>query len=207
MELAEKMSLPAKTAKLGLYDLYTADECFLTGTGAELIPVTMIDSRVIGSGTMLDTARFRALLARSLGVDARHIHAYVLGEHGDSEVIPWSLVTVGGVPLDVFCEQWDICTDDNVRKLMEERVRGAAYQVIQGKGGTYYGIGSALARIVEVILRDKVRNRILAADLICYPVGIFYSSVIANLLPKGVGDAILALTRPNVYIPNGGTDP
>jgi L-lactate dehydrogenase len=78
-----------------------------------------------------------------------------LGEHGDSEVIPWSLVTVGGVPLDVFCEQWEICTDDSVRKSIEIGVRDAAYQIIQGKGNTYYGIGSALARIVEVILRNQ----------------------------------------------------
>lgn len=112
-------------------------------------------NHVIGSGTTLDTARLRALLGQHLGVDAYHVHGYVLGEHGDSEVIPWSLVTVGGVPLDVFCEQWEICTDDNVRHSIEERVRGAAYQVIQGKGGTYYGIGSALARIVEVILRNQ----------------------------------------------------
>lgn len=112
-------------------------------------------TRVMGSGTTLDTARLRALLGQHLGVDAYHVHGYVLGEHGDSEVIPWSLVTVGGVPLDIFCEQWDICTDDEVRKAIETSVRDAAYQIIQGKGNTYYGIGSALARIVEVILRNQ----------------------------------------------------
>jgi L-lactate dehydrogenase len=115
-----------------------------------------VDSRrVIGSGTTLDTARLRALLGKHLGVDAVHVHGYVLGEHGDSEVVPWSLVTVGGVPLDDFCEQWDICTDDEVRHTMEARVREAAQHIIQGKGSTYFGIGSALARIVEVILRDQ----------------------------------------------------
>ena len=112
-------------------------------------------SRVLGSGITLDTARLRSLLGQHLGVDAYHVHGYVLGEHGDSEVIPWSIVTVGGVPLNVFCEQWNICTDDAVRGEIEGGVRGAAYQIIQGKGNTYYGIGSALARIVEVILRDQ----------------------------------------------------
>jgi len=83
-------------------------------------------SRVIGSGTTLDTARFRALLGGHLGVDPPHVHGYVLGEHGDSEVFPWSLVTVGGVPLEEFCRQWDICTDEAVRADIEQRVRSAA---------------------------------------------------------------------------------
>ncbi len=112
-------------------------------------------SRVIGSGTTLDTARFRALLGGHLGVDPPHVHGYVLGEHGDSEVFPWSLVTVGGVPLEEFCRQWDICTDDAVKGDIEARVRGAAYSIIEGKGSTSFGIGSAMTRIVEVILRDQ----------------------------------------------------
>jgi len=112
-------------------------------------------SRVIGSGTTLDTARFRALLGGHLGVDPPHVHGYVLGEHGDSEVFPWSLVTVGGVPLEEFCRQWDICTDEEVRADIEKRVRSAAYHIIEGKGSTSYGIGSALTRIVEVILKDQ----------------------------------------------------
>jgi len=112
-------------------------------------------SRVIGSGTTLDTARFRALLGSHLGIDPQHVHGYVLGEHGDSEFIPWSLITVGGVPLDEFCRQWDICTDEAVKEDIEHRVRDAAYAIIEGKGSTYYGIGSAMARIVEVILRDQ----------------------------------------------------
>jgi L-lactate dehydrogenase len=112
-------------------------------------------SRVIGSGTTLDTARFRALLGGHLGIDPQHVHGYVLGEHGDSEFIPWSLITVGGVPLDEFCRQWDICTDDEIKADIEQQVRNAAYEIIEGKGSTSYGIGSALARIVEVILRDQ----------------------------------------------------
>src|SRR5215510_7796784 len=112
-------------------------------------------SRVIGSGTTLDTARFRTLLGRRLHVDSQHIHAYVLGEHGDSEILPWSLVTVGGIPLDEFCTDGEIsiCPDDYAE--IDEKVRRAAYHIIDGKGATYYGIGSALARIVEVILQDE----------------------------------------------------
>ena len=111
--------------------------------------------RVIGSGTTLDTARLRALIGRQLKVDSQHIHAYVLGEHGDSEVLPWSLVTVGGIPLIEFCtgREISICEDDYAT--IDERVRRAAYHIIEGKGATYYGIGSAIARIVEVILQDE----------------------------------------------------
>jgi L-lactate dehydrogenase len=112
-------------------------------------------SRVIGSGTTLDTARFRSLIGRKLNVDSQHIHAYVLGEHGDSEVLAWSQVTVGGIPLQEFCteREFSICEDDYAS--IDEQVRRAAYRIIEGKGATYYGIGSAVARIVEVILQDE----------------------------------------------------
>lgn len=112
-------------------------------------------NRVIGSGTTLDTARFRALLGQHLGVDAQHVHAYVLGEHGDSEVLTWSLVTVGGVPLEAFCRERAVNFDDDVRQDIDQRVRRAAYHIINGKGATYYGIGSALARIVSSLLGDR----------------------------------------------------
>ena len=112
-------------------------------------------SRVIGSGTTLDSARLRSLIGRQLNVDSQHIHAYVLGEHGDSEVLPWSLVTVGGIPLEEFCNgrEISICPDDYAG--IDEKVRRAAYHIIEGKGATYYGIGSAIARIVEVILQGE----------------------------------------------------
>ena len=112
-------------------------------------------SRVIGSGTTLDTARLRSLIGRKLKIDSQHIHAYVLGEHGDSEMIPWSLVTVGGIPLEKFCtgREISICPEDYA--VIDEKVRRAAYHIIEGKGATYYGIGSAIARIVEVILQGE----------------------------------------------------
>jgi L-lactate dehydrogenase len=112
-------------------------------------------SRVIGSGTMLDTARFRALLAEHLDVDARHVHAYVLGEHGDSEVLTWSLATVGGMPLQAFCKMRHLCDIDLVHGQIDRQVRQAAYTIIQGKGATYYGIGAALARLVSALLFDQ----------------------------------------------------
>ena len=122
--------------------------------------------RVFGSGTTLDTARFRALLAEYLGVDAQHIHGYVIGEHGDSEVLTWSLVGVGGIPLDEYCRVQHIDLDAAARKEIDHRVRNAAYSIIAGKGHTSYGIGSALARIVQVILQDQ--RSILT---VCAPVG------------------------------------
>lgn len=111
--------------------------------------------RVLGSGTTLDTARFRSLVGLHCGVDPHHVHAYVLGEHGDSEVLTWSLVTIGGMPLEEFLRLRQIPFDDALRQYIDEKVRRAAYHIIAGKGATYYGIGSALARIVEVILHDQ----------------------------------------------------
>ena len=111
--------------------------------------------RVIGTGTTLDTARFRALLGDYLGVDPHHVHGYVIGEHGDSEVITWSLVSIGGVPLHEFAEQIGRPVSESVKAKIDEQVRFAGRDIIQGKGRTIYGIASALVRITEVILRDQ----------------------------------------------------
>jgi L-lactate dehydrogenase len=89
-------------------------------------------------------------------VDSYHIHGYVIGEHGDSEVLTWSLVSVGGIPLEEFTQLRHAAPlTESVRQDIDTQVRRAAYSIIQGKGATYYGIGSALARIVDVILRDQ----------------------------------------------------
>ncbi len=112
-------------------------------------------TRVIGSGTTLDTARFRALLADRLGVDPHHVHGYVVGEHGDSQVLTWSLVTVGGVHVSEFCGLRGITLDEAVRADIDQRVRFAGRAIIAGKGATFYGIGAALARIVEAILHNQ----------------------------------------------------
>lgn len=112
-------------------------------------------SRIIGSGTTLDTARFRTLIGRHVGVDSRHVHGYVLGEHGDSEVMLWSTVDIAGVALLDFCQQRNIRFDEEIQNEIDHNVRNAAYHIIGGKGATYYGIGSALARLVDVILKDQ----------------------------------------------------
>ena len=112
-------------------------------------------SRVLGSGTTLDTARFRALLGVHLGIDPHHIHAYVVGEHGDSEVLTWSLATVGGMPIEDFCRRSGVPLHHDDHETIDRQVRNAAYHIIEGKGATYYGIGSAIARIVDVVLRDE----------------------------------------------------
>lgn len=111
--------------------------------------------RVIGSGTTLDTARFRALLGQLVGVDSTHVHAYVVGEHGDSEVLTWSLVNIGNMPLVDFLRMRNMELDERIKAEIDEGVRRAAYHIIEGKGATYYGIGSALARITRNILGDR----------------------------------------------------
>lgn len=111
--------------------------------------------RVLGSGTMLDSARFRALLAQRLGVDANHVHGYVVGEHGDSEVLVWSRVTVGVIPLADYCADQGIVLDADTCASIDHDVRNAAYHIISGKGATYYGVGSALARLIYAILDDQ----------------------------------------------------
>ena len=112
-------------------------------------------TRVIGSGTTLDTARFRALLGRHFDVDPQHVHGYVLGEHGDSEVLAWSQATIAGLNLDEFSKVHGTPLTETDRRQIEENVRRAAYHIIAGKGATYYGVGSAVARIVDVLLHDQ----------------------------------------------------
>ena len=111
--------------------------------------------RVIGSGTILDTARFRYLLSQYFGVDPRSVHAYIIGEHGDSEVPVWSLANLAGMRLADFCGQQEINYDQAMMDEIFKQTRDAAYQIIERKGATYYAIGAGLTRIVETILRDQ----------------------------------------------------
>ncbi len=111
--------------------------------------------RVIGSGTILDTARFRALLGEHLCVAPQSVHAYVLGEHGDSEVLVWSSARVGGVPILDFAEQAGRPLTEEAKARIDEGVRRAAYRIIEGKGATYHGIGAGLARIVRAVRDDE----------------------------------------------------
>lgn len=112
-------------------------------------------NRVIGSGTVLDTSRFRHLLSERCNIDPRNVHAYVIGEHGDTEIPLWSKANIGGVPLEEFCRMCpNVCSQEN-REEIAWMVKQAAYEIIEGKGATYYAIALALRRIVESILRDE----------------------------------------------------
>lgn len=111
--------------------------------------------RVIGSGTILDTARFRYLLGQHLGIAPQSVHAYVLGEHGDSEVLAWSAARAGSVELRSFAAQVGAALTGEVRAQIDDGVRNAAYTIINGKGATWYGIGAGLARIVRAINRNE----------------------------------------------------
>lgn len=112
-------------------------------------------TRIIGSGTTLDTARFRTLLGNHIGVDPQNIHAYVIGEHGDSEVLTWSNIDIGGVSFEDYTEFRKISFNENIKQKIDDSVRNAAYKIIEGKGSTYYGIGAAIAKLVDVINRDN----------------------------------------------------
>jgi L-lactate dehydrogenase len=111
--------------------------------------------RVIGSGTILDTARFRTLLAEHLKIAPHSVHAYVLGEHGDSEVLAWSSGKVGGVNVDEFAAQIGRPLTNQDKARIDNSVRYAAYRIIEGKGATYYGIGAGIARIARAIGDDE----------------------------------------------------
>lgn len=111
--------------------------------------------RVIGSGTILDTARFRYLLGMYTDVDPRSIHAYIVGEHGDSELAVWSLASVGGMPIANFARISGRQYSDETAHEIFRGVRDAAYTIIEKKGSTYYAIAMGLERIVEAILRDQ----------------------------------------------------
>lgn len=112
--------------------------------------------RVIGSGTVLDSSRFRHLLSTHCDVDVHNVHAYILGEHGDSEFAAWSMTHVGGMNIDEFCEDCGKCTDWNKeRKLIENQVRDSAYHIINYKGSTQYAVGLALVNITGAILRGQ----------------------------------------------------
>lgn len=112
-------------------------------------------NRVIGSGTILDTARFRYLLSQTFEVDPRSVHAYIIGEHGDSEVPVWSLANIAGMRLPDYCAANNMgCRQDQLDSIFKQ-TRDAAYEIISRKGSTYYAIASGLTRIVEAILRDQ----------------------------------------------------
>jgi L-lactate dehydrogenase len=112
-------------------------------------------NRVFGSGTILDTARFRYMLSEHLGVDPRSVHAYIIGEHGDSEVPVWSLANVAGMRLPSFCAENGIPLSPDTMEQIFRQTRDAAYEIISRKGATYFAVAAGLMRITEAILRDQ----------------------------------------------------
>lgn len=151
--------------------------------------------RVIGSGTILDTARFRSLLARHLSIAPQSVHALVLGEHGDSEVLAWSSARAGSVPIGDAAKQIGRPLDDAARAMIDEGVRRAAYRIIAGKGATWYGIGAGLARIVRAIAADQ-RDVLTVSMLTAEVAG---TRDVALSLPRVIGAAgVLADLRPDL---------
>ena len=112
-------------------------------------------NRVFGSGTVLDTARLKYLLGEHLGVDSRSVHAFIIGEHGDSEIVAWSSANVSGIPLHNFCEMRGYFDHDVSMERIAEDVKNSAYRIIEKKRATYYGIAMSVRRICEAIVRDE----------------------------------------------------
>ncbi len=112
--------------------------------------------RVLGSGTVLDSARFRYLLSQHCGVDAHNIHGYILGEHGDSEFAAWSMTNMAGMPIERYCRLCLKCDDwEDARRRIAEEVKHSAYHIIDYKGATWFAVGLALTRIAAAILRNQ----------------------------------------------------
>ena len=111
--------------------------------------------RVIGSGTVLDTARLKYELGRHLSVDNRSVHSFIIGEHGDSEIVAWSSTNVSGIPVHDFCEMRGFYNHDTAMEEIASRVKNSAYDIIQKKQATYYGIAMSVKRICECIIRDE----------------------------------------------------
>lgn len=153
------------------------------------------EGRVIGSGTVLDTARFRWLLAEHLGIAPQSVHGYVLGEHGDSEVLAWSAARAGTEPVTRFAAQVGAPITAEVRARVDEGVRRAAYRIIEGKGATWFGIGAGLARICQAV-RDDQRAVLSVSGRVAEVEGV---SGVALSLPRIVGRAgILGTLMPDL---------
>lgn len=118
--------------------------------------------RVIASGTVLDTSRLKYIIGKYLNVNNNNIHAYVLGEHGDSEVVSWSTASIAGETFDEYAKKFDLEWDEKIKNVIEQDVKNAAYEIISKKNATYFAIALATTRIVEAILRDE--NTILTVS-------------------------------------------
>jgi L-lactate dehydrogenase len=137
---------------------------------------------------VLDTARLRALIGQRLGIDPRSVHAYVVGEHGDTEVVLWSRATVAGLPVGEFCAQRGTACNSEMQADISGQVLRAAYEIIDRKGATYYGIGLGIRSVVEAMLRDQ--NTVLT---------------VSTLMTGQLGVADICLSLPSV-VDRGGVE-
>lgn len=148
-------------------------------------------NRVIGTGTMLDSARLRTILSRHLDVSPLSINAYVLGEHGDSSVVNWESVSVGAIPLNDFCKSTKLPLPQTTRRTIEHRVHNAAYEIIQGRGATWDGIAAAVNDLLRCIINDE--KRILTVST-CAP-----KTNLAMSLPAIVGaNGVISVLNPRM---------
>ena len=113
------------------------------------------ENRVFGTGTVLDSARLKTMIGDYVGVDSRNCHAYVVGEHGDSEIVAWSSAKISGLPLVDYCMLKDLRDYKEQEELIAERVKNSAYEIIERKGATYYGIAMSVKRVCEAVIRDE----------------------------------------------------
>jgi len=148
-------------------------------------------ARVIGSGTVLDTARLRYLLSQQLSVDPRNIHGYIIGEHGDSEVTVWSRTSVAGIPLEDYCRIAGCAITEEVRNEIERNTKNAAYEIIERKGATYYAVAAALLRISQSILHDQ-RSILSVSTLVPeeYGLGEIYLSLPSIVRRQGIAQTL-----------------
>jgi L-lactate dehydrogenase len=142
--------------------------------------------RVIGSGTSLDTSRFRRRLAEKYGVSPDNVHAYIIGEHGDSQVPVISSARVAGMPLQGFCQELALPYEEGTLNKIATETRAAGLEIITAKGATYFGIGAALARIVSAILHDE--HAVLA---------------VSSLVPESMGLGEVSLSLPSIINRDG----
>ncbi len=138
--------------------------------------------QVIGSGTVLDTARLRARLSAHTGIDARNIHAYIVGEHGDSEVAAWHAATIAGLPIAAFCQKGGFCSGSSMEEI-RENVKNAAYEIVEKKGATYYAVSLAAERIVRA-LGGGENSVLTVSGMLCGEYGI---RDVCLSIPRAVG--------------------
>ena len=141
---------------------YTTDAIILMVTNPVDILTYMVSERfgypkdkVIGSGTVLDTARFRYFLSANFGLDSRNVHAYIFGEHGDSEVPIWSLVNIGGISIEEHCRHFGHQCSKEIFEEIASKVKDSAYHIIEAKGATNFAVSQALLKICQAIIRDE----------------------------------------------------